>query len=247
MCGPLHFAPMTSRRRMIQLTALGGIGLWVWGAPRLGNLIPRDLSFTDVTGTPPFRRLASSGTTSALNAALIGLETTSAPLPDPCTHLYGGASTGIAIFTDANCPNCPAMDASVQAEASGTGWPVLHRMLPILGPSSELAARAFIASEHQKDTQAFRDALMASPGLPSPGMITGLAQDHLLDLDLLRVDMRSAATSDRLALDRGLARRLGLIGTPAVVIGRTILLGNLPRRVIRQIIALEQELEAPCG
>lgn len=238
---------MISRRRLIQASVLGGVAVWVWAIPRLANRGPRTLSFTAISGSPPFRRLDSTGTRSALNAALIGLDTTSAPLPDPCKHLFNGAATGIAFFTDANCPNCPEMEANVIAAADGSGLPITHHMLPILGPTSTLAARAFVASHNQTDAQGFRNALMTAAVLPTQHMIETLADTHLLDLNQLRDDMQHPATTARIDTSRAVARRLGLIGTPATIIGRTILLGTLPRRTIRRIITLEQQLEPPCS
>ena len=238
---------MLSRRRLLQVSALGGVALWVWGLPRVSRLFPADLSFSPLTHAPPFRRLDNTGTSSALSNALAGLDATPLPDVDPCAALYDGAATGIAIFSDANCPNCPAMEANVTAAAKDTGFTVFHRSLPILGPTSLFAAQAMIAAQAQPNGDAFRDALIKASGLPAPRFIAALAADHGLDPDQLRRDMKTPATQAAIDRDRAVARKLGLIGTPATVIGRSILLGTLPERTVRQIITQEQQMDPPCN
>lgn len=238
---------MISRRRFFSALGLGGVALWVWAAPQLPQLWRRDLAFTPIASAPPFRRLNSTGTSSALNAVFAGLKTPTHPDVDLCRHLFDGSPTGIAIFSDANCPNCPEMNANVQAAAAGSELSITHKVLPILGPTSEFAAKATIASLRQKSLQGFRDGLAGSVAVPTPSLIYALAAEHGADVDQLQADMQSPQTTQRIATDRALAAQLGLIGTPATVIGRTILFGSLPERTIRQIIAMEQDLDPPCA
>ena len=70
---------MTIRRR--DLFVMGGIIALIYGLRALpwDRLGGRGLSYVDIEGVPPFRRLELAGQTSTANIALVGLD---GPLPD---------------------------------------------------------------------------------------------------------------------------------------------------------------------
>lgn len=237
---------------MIQAAGIGAVGLWVWGAPRLPEIFAAEPSFTPIANVPPFRRLNSDGALTAANVAFLGLDQPNQnPMLEatriaPCTALFRGAPPpAIALFSDFNCPNCPTMDANVTAAAGDT--PVVRHQLPLLGVTSETASRAVLAADLQGGFAAMYAALSRTPAVKNLALIRRSAVGAGLDSDRLVTDMQSVAVQNQLNQSLALARILGLIGTPATVIGRTIVLGTLPRRQIAQIIALEQELGEVCA
>ena len=54
--------------------------------------------------------------------------------------------------------------------------------------------------------------------------------------------MKSDATTQSLRQTSALASALGLIGTPALVVGRTVVQGDVTRRQLEKLIANERSL-----
>lgn len=237
------------RRRLLQAAAVGAVALWVWGAPRLPGLWRAPQSFTPIAGAAPFRRLDRAGALSGANVALLGLpqEAPSAvAVPDLCRALFGDRpGLAIAVFSDANCPNCPEMEATLARISATEAIPLELHHLPILGRSSDLAARADLAARLQG--AALYKTLAEAPVVVTPRLVQDAARAAGLDAERLATDMTGPRVEAALDTSRALARRLGLIGTPATVIGRTVVLGVLPPDEIAQIIALERQDGEGCG
>ena len=73
----------------------------------------------------------------------------------------------------------------------------------------------------------------------TPDYLKVLAADIGVDGDRLLSDMASDAVSDRLRNTEAVARVFGFIGTPALVVGRTVVVGTVSEGVIAAL--LEQE------
>jgi len=167
---------------------------------------------------------------------------------DICGALFRGAPTpAIALFSDFNCPYCPAMDANVTQIARDTRTQVIRHQLPLLGRASQIASRAALAADMQGQYAAMYEALMRTPAVKNLTLIRRFADAAGLDADRLIADMQGDEVTRRLQQSSALGDILGLIGTPATVIGRTVILGTLPERKIARIIALEQELGEVCS
>ncbi len=238
------------RRRVLQATGLVAVGAWVWAAPRLSALRELDLTFSPVPDFPPFRNLERRGEYSGSAGALVGIGATSSPKLQPediCSALFGDdAGLAIALFSDFNCPNCPQMDANVQTAVQGGDMRVVRHELPLLGDSSVLASKAVLAADLQGGYAAMHARLLRTRSIVTPSLISRYAMDAGLDDQRLLADMESQRVKDRIAQSLALKRSLALIGTPASVIGRTVVLGTLSLRQIRQIINLERSLPPPC-
>lgn len=240
------------RRRLFQAAGLGVLGLWVWGAPRLPQLWQPQMTFSPMPDLPPFRRLDLQGPITAGNVAFVGIGDPAIPnamtSAEICSGLFGAATApAIALFSDFNCPNCPQMETNVRTAAEKSKIPVIHHQLPLLGRGSEMASRAVLAADRQGGYAAMYAALSRTPAVQNMSLIRHLAQNAGLDPDQLLVDMNDPETAERLNLSLAIAARLGLIGTPATVIGRSIVLGILPPAQIAQIIAAEQEQPMECA
>lgn len=212
--------------------------------PTLRRLTPLDVA--PLPALPGFRQVEGDGLTRAFDP-LVGLDTPAAtagplalPAPataavraDPCAALFpgwDGAGVPLAVFTDYNCAICRRTEPElVQWVADQNGAVVLFwHELPILGPTSVVAARGALAARALGVHDAFRARLMRSAVAADPAYLRALARGIGLDGDRLVALAGSAAVTDEIARSLALARLLGLPGTPGAVLGRTVVRGALP-------------------
>lgn len=101
---------------------------------------------------------------------------------------------------------------------------------PILGPESTLAAKVATAALEIDPAlyQTLNDALMSFEGPLTEASIYQIASSAGYDIAALKELATSAGVDARIADTYGLARRLGLEGTPSFVIGDRIIRGYLP-------------------
>ncbi|MAU41915.1 MAG: hypothetical protein CMF31_09875 [Kordiimonas sp.] len=145
-------------------------------------------------------------------------------------HSYiGGAPDGritIVEFFDYQCGYCKKVTPTVQRlMKENTDLRVVFKELPILGPGSEVAARAVLAAKEQNRYEDFHFALLASSGPLNEKKIMSIADKLGLDSDRLKEDMTSHVISNVIQQNRSLARALGITGTPAFIIGDEIIPG----------------------
>ncbi len=243
---------MTIRRR--DLFVVGGIIALIYGLRALpwDRLGGRGLSYVDIEGVPPFRRLELAGQTSTANIALVGLD---GPLPDagarrarmetlrtdPCPALFGNSASNsevpIAYFSEFRCPFCRALERDLESllAEDPTAFRLVQHELPIFGPPSELAARASVAAARQGKQQELRRRFMRTPMVAEEASVRRVAETLDLDVEQLLIDMSSAGVQAELDRTRALADLFGFIGTPGLVIGRTVLSGAVPLSLLRQI------------
>ncbi len=150
-------------------------------------------------------------------------ESAQAMLSDTGTTVLGNPNGDVTLveFIDYRCGYCKQVSASITALLrSDQGLRVLVKHLPVLGPESIDAARLAISAGQGQAAQALHAALMAAPSLDADSL-RALAQPQ----------GRSAVTLDKAAANRALgevrqlADRLGIQGTPALVIGETLIRG----------------------
>jgi len=248
---------VTIRRR--DLFGVGVIIAVIYGLRALpwDRLGGRGLSYVDVEGVPPFRRLELAAQTSTANIALVGLD---GPLPDagarrarmetlrtdPCPALFGSSASKsevpIAYFSEFRCPFCRALERDLESLlAEGpTAFRLVQHELPIFGPPSELAARASVAAARQGKQQELRRRFMRTPMVAEEASVRRVAETLDLDVEQLLIDMSSAGVQAELDRTRALADLFGFIGTPGLVIGRTVLSGAVPLSLLRQIAEEEK-------
>lgn len=237
----------TNRRNLLGLGA-GLVAIAAGWQTWLGR--ERPISFQTIDGLPGWRRITFASVTgtngSATDSVFLGLENTNSPPPFSsdalCKTLYPKAAKGIpaAIFTDVNCPNCTRLEAKLNARSNALAlnW----HDLPLLGPTSERAARAMVAGDQQPGGDAFRQTILrTSPGRLQPAKIQKLAEQAGLNAQRLIKDMNGAQVSATLLASRRAAATLGVWGTPGFTIGRTFVLGDMPENTLDQLIELEAE------
>lgn len=243
-------AGKTNRRTLI---GAAGLGLAVWAANRWLNRVPQP-DFEPVPGLPGFRRMRAGPVTGGALDPFLGLDAPRKPaprIPDEavCRALFRETradAVPVAFFTDYNCPYCRRLSGELQTRAAEGRITITWHELPLLGERSETAARAALAAGRQGAYAAFHARLMRSRALPEPPYLRALAEGAGLDPARLVADMEADIVDARLRTARGLASRFGFYATPALVVGRTAVLGNVRPARLDALIAGETDGPPAC-
>ena len=253
---------MTGSRR--GLLVVGGVVTLIYGLRALpwDRLPGRGPSYVELPDLPPFRRLEEQGQTSGATAAFLGLNAppdvadqrrarADALRDDLCTVLFGPALpteiVPIAYFSEFRCPYCRVLERDIDKlmAEDAASFRLIQHELPIFGPSSELAARASVAAARQGKQQELRRRFMRTPLVAEPASVLRVATDIGLDGNQLTRDMASPEVQADLDRTRALADIFGFIGTPGLVIGRTVLYGAIPYALLKRIAEDEKSRQTP--
>ena len=141
-------------------------------------------------------------------------------------------------FYDTRCPYCrrmmPATAALLQADPLVR---VVFKDLPILGPASQLESRALLAAQRQGGYFKLQDLIMQGGGTPSRDTLRADAERVGLDGGRLLRDMDDPVIKARLETNVGLAQKIGIEGTPALIIGHRLIAGAVELGELRQAVA----------
>lgn len=150
------------------------------------------------------------------------------------------ATLTLSVFSDYQCGVCraayPALVEAVRSD--GAARMVVHEW-PILGQESHRAARVALAVHRLGRHSPFHDAMMrgglaaGEPGLREAVARAGLAWDAVQ----ARLSSDGALIEATLGRTDLLARRLGLEGTPAYLIGNRLVRGAIGREALTRIMA----------
>lgn len=144
----------------------------------------------------------------------------------------------IVEFFDYNCPYCrKAVPMLAEALAADDKLRFVFKEWPILGPGSEFAARAALASQAQGKYEAFHKAMMDFSGSIDEASTLEVARTVGLDVERLKRDMEAEAIRAELDRNFALAGELRINGTPAFVIGDEIARGLIDLTAMQQLIA----------
>ncbi|SEL74815.1 DSBA-like thioredoxin domain-containing protein [Roseovarius azorensis] len=248
-----------ARRRDLLVFASVGVAaiLLARGGSWVLDRAGRDLNFIEVDDPPGFRRLSLIGTTSSAFDPFVGMETTdenpvnNLTVSDEafCEALFGQNNfqpgvVPVAFFSDYNCPNCELITEDLLEMEAGGRLHLRYHEWPILGSSSGVFARAAIAARRQGAQREFNRRLQRTSFAPSDAYLRGLAESAGIDPERLLVDMGSEATTQELRTSATLVRRFAFPGTPALVVGRTIVIGTIRTATLKSLIAAER-IEGP--
>lgn len=228
------------------MVALAGLGVARWS--RTG------LEYRELTGVSPLRELVSDGAISTASLAFAGLGHEPAPdvaaraievRADLCTALFGeSGSRGrlpIAYFSDFNCPYCRVLEGRLaDVLARDPGLRLVRHELPLLGGPSVSAAKAVLAADLQGGSEALRARLLRAGLITDEPYLRAVSEPLGLDGERLLRDMDSAEVADRLRTSLALGRVLGLVGTPALVIGHTLVVGAVSTRTLWAVVRDER-------
>lgn len=161
---------------------------------------------------------------------------------DPDSPVTGNPNGDITIvaFLDYNCGYCRSNLPLVKAlVAKDKMVRVIYKDLPVLGPNSEVAARAAVAAHRQGKYLGFQDALFRSNGVGA-ATIRSVVASLGMDYAALSKDMADQKVRSAIERTRTLADALGIDGTPAYIIGTQLIPGAVDADVLDQIVAEER-------
>jgi protein-disulfide isomerase len=161
-------------------------------------------------------------------------------LNDPVSPISGNPNGEITLveFFDYRCGYCKrAAGAVTQLQKEDTRVRVVYKDFPILGESSELAAKAALASNAQGKHQVFHEALLASKGDMTKDSILAIAGNIGLDAKRLETDMANPEWQTVIDRNRALAKELGITGTPGFIVGTELVPGALDLNGLKELIA----------
>ena len=178
------------------------------------------------------------------NAALVEAQSTAlTELRDDFEQnapIFGNLDGSVTLveFFDYNCGYCRRAAPEVKAVLeTSRDVRIVYREFPILGPGSEIAARASLAARNQGKYQQFHEAMMALNGQAFEASVMEVAGDVGLDLEVLKTDMQSDLVNDHIAASLRLAEALRITGTPTFVLGDEIIPGVIERGTLLEKIA----------
>jgi protein-disulfide isomerase len=154
------------------------------------------------------------------------------PLREEVARPFAGAWAGdpqgdvtLVMFTDYSCGFCRKSLPDIERLlAEDKRLKIVWREIPILGPPSEVAARAALAAAKQGRFPAFHHALFSGPRVDA-ARVAAAARETGLDPARLAADANGPEVAREIAHNLELAARLGVDGTPAFVIGDQLLAG----------------------
>lgn len=159
---------------------------------------------------------------------------------DGYSFVAGNAAGDITLveFYDYNCGYCRRVSGDLKALLKqDKGLRLVFKEWPIRGDASLGAARVSVAAAKQAKFADFHFALMALEGQIDEARALQVAGQAGLDLKALARDMKAPDVDAILARNHALAERIGIDGTPAFVIGGTLIPGALPLAELKDAIA----------
>jgi len=250
---------MDAKKRSTLLT-IGAIVAGYAALRTVPSLLPESLELEALDTPAGFRKYVAGETSGGFNLFVGMASTDSAEVmerkraaldrvsSDVCGALYGGLEGNgtqipMASFSDYYCPFCRVqtkrladMLATMPDEIT-----VAWHELPLLGDSSSLAAKAALAAKRQGAYVAFHERLMKTPFQANPAYLQRLSDNLGVNGNQLISDMESKEIARELEDSAALARVFAFVGTPALVIGRTVVQGQISDKMIRRIIELERK------
>ncbi|MEO1091387.1 MAG: DsbA family protein [Pseudomonadota bacterium] len=247
-----------SRRSLLAFAGIAAVGVAAWlGLQRALAPSPAAFRFEPLAEPKGFRSLAGGNVTvgpSPLfglgggNGEAVSPEVLAWARARPCDALFGTSTipdgvVPIAVFTDFLCPYCRVQTqslAELEERSAGTLRVVWHEW-PILGDASVDAAKAALAAKRQGAYVAFHATLMGSAFLPTPAQLQRVALDVGIDPATMLADLDGPAVAGELERTEAVADLFRFVGTPAMVVGRTVVQGAIDDRELRALIERERQ------
>jgi protein-disulfide isomerase len=161
-------------------------------------------------------------------------------LNDPNSVAAGNPKGDVTIveFFDYRCPYCKQMEPSLaQLLKDDPKLRFVYKELPILGPDSIIASRAAIAARRQDKYLELHTALMRARGTLDENTVLKIAADIGLDAKRLKSDMNLPDVEKVIGSNRLLANALSINGSPAFVIGNTLVPGAVDLPTLKSLVA----------
>jgi protein-disulfide isomerase len=159
---------------------------------------------------------------------------------DPASPTAGNPKGNVTLveFFDYRCPYCKQVEPSLEKLlGDDRQLRFVYKEFPVLGPDSEIAAHAALAARKQGRYDEFHRAMMAATGHIDEGVIYKVAASAGLDVDRLKQDMKAPDVDKEINDNIELGQTLEIDGTPAFVVGNTIVPGAVSLNDLQQLIA----------
>ena len=174
------------------------------------------------------------------DAARAALTANRGALIDPADPVAGNPNGDVTIveFFDVRCPYCKRLEKPMADLLKQDGKiRLIYKDLPVLGPPSVLGAKALLAAQRQGGYEKLRDALMHTDIPITTDSLRAEAERVGLDWARLSQDMDSPEIDARIKAHLQLASALGIQGTPAMVIGNTLIPGAIDLAELQRVVA----------
>lgn len=162
-------------------------------------------------------------------------------------HAQAGNPNGdvtVVEFFDYNCGYCKqAMSDLMKLLDQDKNVRLVFVEIPILGASSEEAARWALASMRQDKYLPFHIALMGHKGPLEEGAILQYAKKAGLDTEQLKKDKLDPQWEQIIAENLNMARALGIQGTPAFVVGQELVRGYVGLEGLKDAVNTARSLK----
>ncbi len=147
----------------------------------------------------------------------------------------------IVIFFDYNCGFCKKMAEPLDLLLkTDLDVQVIFKELPIFGPISEQASAAALAAHEQGKYLPMHYLLMNNSGKLTKKQIFKFAEQLKLDMPQFSRSFKSQALRKILLNNQLLASELLIDGTPALIIGNTLVSGYLDLQKLLQLVKEER-------
>ncbi len=161
-------------------------------------------------------------------------------LRDPGSPVGGNPQGDVTVveFFDYRCSYCKGVAGAVKTLLEeDRSVRLVYKDFPILGPESEVAARAALAAQRQGEYVALHDALMAADGPLGLALVLEIAGQVGLDVGKLRADMELPEIRAAIERNRKLGEALDIDGTPAFVVGSELVPGAMDLHALKALVS----------
>jgi protein-disulfide isomerase len=141
-------------------------------------------------------------------------------------------------FFDYRCPYCkqvaPSLDALLKEDGK---LRIVYKEFPILGEASVYATRVALAAKKQGKYAAFHRAMMTTKGDIGDETVLNVATSLGLDISKIKADMSAPEIDKLIDQNYALADALNIQGTPAIIVGDTLIPGAVDLDTLRKDVA----------
>lgn len=161
-------------------------------------------------------------------------------LHDASAPVGGNPEGNVTIveFFDYRCPYCKEVEPSLEALIrQDPKLRIVYKEFPVLGEASVYATRMALAARAQGKYQQFHDAMMATKGEINAEVIQRVAKSVGVDVEKAKAAMTAPAIDALIKRNYALADALDINGTPAFIVGDTLVPGATDIARLRELVA----------
>jgi len=158
----------------------------------------------------------------------------------PVSYVAGNPNGDVTLieFFDYNCSFCRrSMKDLMTLIDTDLNLKVIFKEFPILGDGSFYAARAAVASMKQEKYIEFHMAMMRVRGSTGKNNVLEIAEEVGLDVAKLEQEMKAPYVTKEINQVLQTASAIGINGTPAYVVGDSVISGAVGLEELRRQIA----------